>query len=201
MSILFALLLAAVVAVLLMHVVQFREQHRETLRATVLQTQVDLLKAAAADPDLARAAAGPHGSEPGEARRHLFFEAQMTAWELQWRIGALSQHQLRAHASAFLAGEDGRRYWERTRTARAGLAGDDAKLRTFTKVFDDARQTLKPADARCQLRRRERETASKQGISGSTANRATPRRAAAIHLAGPSRRPAQERGGGQMIRC
>jgi hypothetical protein len=148
--ILFALLLAAVVAVLLMHVVQLREQHRETLRATVLQTQVDLLKAAAADPDLARAAAGPQltDSEPGEARQHLFFEAQLTAWELQWRIGALSQQQLRAHASALLAGEEGRRYWERTRTARAALAGDDAKLRTFTKVFDAAWQTLKPADAR-----------------------------------------------------
>ncbi|MDX2699304.1 DUF6082 family protein [Streptomyces ipomoeae] len=150
MLILFALLLAAVVAVLLMHVVQRREQHRETLRAAVLQTQVDLLKAAAADPELARVAAGLQltGSEPGEARQHLFFEAQLTAWELQWRIGALSQQQLRAHASALLAGEEGRRYWERTRTARVGLAGDDEKLRTFTKVFDAARQTLKPADAR-----------------------------------------------------
>ncbi|MGI5380413.1 DUF6082 family protein [Streptomyces sp. CA-251387] len=150
MPILFALLLAAVVAVLLMGVVQRRVQHRETLRATVLQTQVDLLKAAAADPDLARAAAGPQltGSEPGEAVQHLFFEAQLTAWELQWRIGALSQQQLRAHASALLADEAGRRYWERTRTARAGLAGDDAKLRAFVKVLDAARQTLTPADAR-----------------------------------------------------
>ncbi|MEU9448792.1 DUF6082 family protein [Streptomyces sp. NPDC048277] len=149
MPILFALLLAAGVAVLLMHVVQRREQHRETLRATVLQAQVELLKAAAGDPDLARTAAGPQltGSEPAEARRHLFFEAQLTAWELQWRVGALSQPQLRAHASALLAGEEGRRHWERTRTARAALAGDDEKLRTFTRVFDDARQTLKPADA------------------------------------------------------
>ncbi|WP_316776591.1 DUF6082 family protein [Streptomyces sasae] len=149
MWILLALLLAAGVAVLLMQVVQRREQHRETLRATVLQTQVELLKAAAADPELGRTAAGPQftGSEPAEARRHLFFEAQVTAWELQWRIGALSQHQLRAHASALLAGEEGRRYWDRTRTDRAGLAGDDDKLRTFTKVFDDTRQTLRPADA------------------------------------------------------
>lgn len=149
MSILLALLLAAGVAVLLMQVVQRREQHRETLRATVLQTQVDLLKAAAAEPELARAAAGPQftGSEPGEALRHLFFEAQVTAWELRWRIGALSQHQLRAHASALLADEEGRRYWDRTHTDRAALAGDDDKLRTFTKVFDDTRQTLRPADA------------------------------------------------------
>lgn len=150
MPILFALLLAAVVAVLLMGVVQRREQHRETLRATVLQAQVELLKAAAADPELARAATGPQlsGPEPGEAGQHLFFEAQLTAWELQWRIGALSQPQLRAHASALLAGEAGRRYWERVRTARVGLAGDDAKLRAFVKVFDAARQTLNPADAR-----------------------------------------------------
>ncbi|MCG7209456.1 DUF6082 family protein [Streptomyces arenae] len=149
MPILFALLLAAGVAVLLMLLVQRREQHRETLRATVLRTQVELLKAAAADPELGRAAAGAEfaGSEPGEVRRHLFFEAQVTAWELRWRIGALSEHQLRAHASGLLADEEGRRYWLRTRTDRAGLSGDDEKLRLFTKVFDDALRTPQPADA------------------------------------------------------
>ncbi|MET9085804.1 DUF6082 family protein [Streptomyces sp. NPDC004237] len=149
MPILFALLAAAGVAVLLMLSVQRREQHRETLRATLLQTQVELLKAAAADPELARAAAGPEfgDSEGEEARRHLFFEAQVTAWELQWRIGAMSRHQLHAQASALLAAEEGRRYWERARANRAGLTGDDDKLRTFTRVFDEARQALRHADA------------------------------------------------------
>ncbi|MFD5537061.1 DUF6082 family protein [Streptomyces sp. NPDC127079] len=149
MQILFALLLAAGVAVLLLLLVQRREQHRETVRATVLRTQVELLKAAAADPELVRAAAGTEfaGSEPGEVRRHLFFETQVTAWELRWRIGALTQRQLRAHASGLLADEEGRRYWRRTRTDRAVLAGDDEKLRLFTKVFDDALRTPQPADA------------------------------------------------------
>ncbi|MEV5454242.1 DUF6082 family protein [Streptomyces sp. NPDC052535] len=147
MLILFALLLAAVVAVLLMLVVQRREQHRETLRAAVLQTQVDLLKTTAADPELARAAAGPGlaGEEPAVVRQHLFFDAQVTAWELHWRIGALSQQQLRAHAEALLANEAGRRYWERARTARLALAGDDSKLRAFAAVFDAARQESKTA--------------------------------------------------------
>lgn len=147
MLILFALLLAAVVAVLLMLVVQRREQHRETLRAAVLQTQVDLLKTTAADPELARVAAGPDlaGEGPAEVRQHLFFDAQVTAWELHWRIGALSQQQLRAHAEALLADEVGRRYWERARSARLGLAGDDSKLRTFAAVFDAARQETKTA--------------------------------------------------------
>ncbi|MFF5140746.1 DUF6082 family protein [Streptomyces sp. NPDC013157] len=149
MPILFGLLLAGGVAVSLMLLVQRREQHRETVRATVLQTQVELLRAAAADPELVRAAAGQRlsGAEPGEIRRHLFFEAQVTAWELRWRIGALTRHQLGAYAAGLLADEEGRRYWQRTRTDRVGLSGDDEKLRTFTQVFDDALQELQTADA------------------------------------------------------
>ncbi|MFD5451256.1 DUF6082 family protein [Streptomyces sp. NPDC127100] len=149
MLILFALLLAAVVAVLLMLVVQRREQHRETLRAAVLQTQVDLLKAAADDPEVARVAVGPDlaGDGPAAVRQHLFLDAQVTAWELQWRIGGLSQQQLRAHADALLADEAGRRYWERARSARLGLAGDDSKLRAFAAAFDAARQQPKATAA------------------------------------------------------
>ncbi|MGW1621767.1 hypothetical protein [Streptomyces sp. NPDC002172] len=45
------------------------------------------------------------------------------------------------------ADEEGRRYWQLTRTDRVGLSGDDEKLRTFTQVFDDALQALQTADA------------------------------------------------------
>lgn len=142
MDILYALLLAAVVAVLVMYVSQRREQHRETLRAKVLGTQVELLKTAATDPELALLAAGPQlaDAESGEVRRHLFLDAQVTVLELQWRIGALSEEHLRAHATALLSGEAGRLYWQRARTVRAAVVGEDAKLRTFHQIFDGAHQ-------------------------------------------------------------
>ncbi|MEV1042951.1 DUF6082 family protein [Streptomyces sp. NPDC050204] len=140
MLILFALLLAGVVAVLLMYVMQRREHHRETLRATVLAAQVELLKTAATDPALARLAAGPQlaAAESDEVRRHLFLDAQVTVLELQWRSGALPEPHLRAHAAAMLSSEAGRRYWQRARTVRAATVGEDSKLRVFHQVFDTA---------------------------------------------------------------
>ncbi|MFF2571107.1 DUF6082 family protein [Streptomyces sp. NPDC058084] len=148
MSILFALLLAAVVAVLLMYVAQRREHHRDSVRATVLRAQVELLKAAAESPEAARLTVGgrlPADAEPGEVRRHLFLDAQLTAWELQWRIGALSERQLRAHAQALLADEEGRRYWDRARAGRTAVEGEDSKLRAFNGLFDAARPAAAPA--------------------------------------------------------
>lgn len=149
MDILFVLLLAAVVAVLLMYLVQRREQHRESLRAAVLGAQVELLKAAAGDPEMAVAAAAPElAGDPAEARRHLFLDAQVTVWELHWRLGALSQQQLRAHAEALMAREEGRRYWTRVGAARAAVVGEDAKLRTFNEAFAVAHHAGTTAEAR-----------------------------------------------------
>ncbi|MFD6540632.1 DUF6082 family protein [Streptomyces goshikiensis] len=149
MDILFVLMLAAVVAVLLMYTVQRRQQHRESLRAAVLGSQVELLKAAAADPDLAEVAAGPQlAGDPAAARRHLFLDAQVTVWELHWRLGALSERQLRGHAEALMVQEEGRRYWQRVGAARAAGVGEDAKLRVFTEIFAVAHQAGTAAVAR-----------------------------------------------------
>ncbi|MCZ0983848.1 DUF6082 family protein [Streptomyces diastatochromogenes] len=87
----------------------------------------------------------PADAGPGEVSAHLFWDAQLTAWELLWRIGAASEHQVRAHAAAMLAGAEGRDYWERARAGRAAVAGEDAKLRAFNAVFDAARTPAVPA--------------------------------------------------------
>ncbi|MER6253647.1 DUF6082 family protein [Streptomyces sp. NPDC001584] len=149
MDILFVLMLAAVVAVLLMYCVQRRSQHRESLRAAVLAAQVELLKAASGDADLAVAAAGPQlAGDPAGARRHLFLDAQVTVWELHWRLGALSERQVRAHAEALMAREEGRRFWQRAGATRAAVVGEDDKLRVFNQIFAVAHQGATTASAR-----------------------------------------------------
>ncbi|UQA95690.1 DUF6082 family protein [Streptomyces halobius] len=84
---------------------------------------------------------------PPEARGRYRFKRRAT-WELQWRIGALSEQQLRAHAAALLAAEERRRYWEQARPVRAAAVGEDAKLRTFHQVFESAHQAPRTASAR-----------------------------------------------------
>ncbi|MER5302234.1 DUF6082 family protein [Streptomyces lasiicapitis] len=150
MLILFGLLLAGVVATLWVYVLQRREHHRESLRATVLKVQVDLLREAAGDLELARVAAGPQlaDAEPDEVRGHLYLDAQVTVLELQWRTGALSEAHLRAHAAALLSSEAGRRYWRRARDIRAAAVGEDAKARAFHRALDAAHQEPQPAAAR-----------------------------------------------------
>ncbi|MEU9777563.1 DUF6082 family protein [Streptomyces sp. NPDC047968] len=141
MLVLFALLLAGVIAVLVAYVVQQREHNRRLLRVEALKGNLAAATAAAADPELGRLWAGRPDAGDAEVRAQLLAAVRVTALELQWLTGEVSKRTLAKAAADLLATEAGRRHWELVREAR-GESTDDAKQRTFHESFESAYATV-----------------------------------------------------------
>ncbi|PZT71565.1 DUF6082 family protein [Streptomyces sp. AC1-42T] len=137
MLVLFALLLAGVVAVLVTYVVQQREHNRRLLRVEALKGNLAAVTAAAADPELGRIWTGQHDAGDTEVRAQLLVAVRVTALELQWLTGELSKQTLARAAADLLATEGGRRHWALVREAR-GEAAEDARQRVFHQTFETA---------------------------------------------------------------
>ncbi|MDJ0465061.1 DUF6082 family protein [Streptomyces sp. H27-C3] len=142
MLILFALLLAGVVAVLVVYVLQQREHNRRLLRVEALKGHLAAVTAAAADPELGRLWAGRPDAGDAEVRAQLLAAVRLTALELQWLTGEFSTRTLERAAADLLATEAGRRHWELVREER-GEATDDIRRRAFHESFESAFRTAR----------------------------------------------------------
>ncbi|MFJ9239819.1 DUF6082 family protein [Streptomyces anulatus] len=140
MLVLFALLLAGVIAVLVAYVLQQREHNRRLLRVEALKGNLAAATAAASDPELGRLWAGRPDAGDAEVRAQLLAAVRVTALELQWLTGEVSKRTLAKAAADLLATEGGRRHWELVREAR-GESTDDAKQRAFHQTFETAYTT------------------------------------------------------------
>jgi hypothetical protein len=116
----------------------FQARETKASRDQALRSlHVDLLKMAM-DDAVYRRCWGPFfdSDDPDAQRAQMYTNMIFSHWELMFELNAITEGHLREAVSVVLTGEEGRRFWEGSRSMRASAAGT-RRERRFHEIVDE----------------------------------------------------------------